>query len=192
MLMDGEFVEFTQLLDQAQAGDARAGSTLFSLVYDQLRQLARRQMNAERIDHTLQPTALVHEAYVKLMAGSPVTFNGRMHFFRAAAEAMRRILIDHAKARGRAKRGGKIKTLRLADCDVAVKADPDELLTIDEAICRLEQRDSMAAQVVRMRFYAGLSVQETADALDVSVATVSREWAYARACLFKDLAEQPR
>jgi RNA polymerase sigma factor (TIGR02999 family) len=182
-------VQFTQLLDDAQHGDAQAASSLFLTVYDALRDLARRQMAAERHDHTLQPTALVHEAFMKLMGGASATYNDRTHFLRAAAEAMRRILIDHAKARGRAKRGGKIKPQVLHEFDVAVKANADEVLTIDEAICRLEEQDATAAAVVRLRFYGGLTLAETAAALGASVATIGREWAFARAYLFRELTD---
>ena len=188
--MDGEASEFTRLLDDAQRGDPRAAEALFPMVYEALRDLARRQMSQERDGHTLQPTALVHEAYMKLAGGAPVLYNGRAHFFRAAAEAMRRILIDHAKTRGRAKRGGKLKPEMLNDCDVAVKVNPDEILTIDEAICRLEKQDQTAAAVVRLRFYAGLTLEETAAGLGISVPTVGREWAFARAFLFRELAER--
>lgn len=186
----GISVQFTQLLGDAQRGDARAASSLFSMVYDALRELARQQMARERGGHTLQPTALVHEAFVKLMGGAPVNYNDRTHFLRAAAEAMRRILIDHAKARGRAKRGGKIKPQALNEFDLAVKANADEILTIDEAICRLEQQDATAAAVVRLRFYGGLTLEETASALGASVATIGREWTFARAYLFRELAEE--
>jgi RNA polymerase sigma factor (TIGR02999 family) len=187
--MEAANLQFTRLLEDAQRGDRQAADALFPAVYETLRGLARQQMGGERKNHTLQATALVHEAYVKLVGGEHAHFNDRSHFFRAAAEAMRRILIDHAKANGRAKRGGKIKAQHLNECDVAVHADPDEILTIDEAICRLEQQDATAAAVVRMRFYAGLTLEEVALALGVSVPTVSREWTFARAYLFRELAE---
>ena len=187
--MAGESVQFTQLLNDAQRGDAKAASLLFSMVYSTLRNLARRQMAGERDNHTLQPTALVHEAFVKLVGGATVNYNDRPHFLRAAAEAMRRILIDHAKARSRAKRGGKLKPEVLKDIHLAVQTNPDDILAIDEAICRLEQQDATAAAVVRLRFYGGLTLEQTAAALDASVATISREWAFARAYLFDQLTE---
>jgi RNA polymerase sigma factor (TIGR02999 family) len=187
--MEGEGVQFTRLLEDARCGDTRAAEVLFPLVYQALRDLARQQMAHEREGHTLEPTALVHEAYLKLLDGTPVSYDGRAHFLRAAAEAMRRILIDHGKSKGRAKRGGKLKPQQLSECDVAVKAKSDEILTIEEAISRLEEQDATAAAVVRMRFYAGLSVEDVAAALGVSVATIGREWAFARAYLYRELAE---
>ena len=150
-------------------------------------------MNDERGEHTLQATALVHEAYLRLIGDAPVPWANRAHFFAAAAEAMRRILVEHARARQRVKRGGGPATtprrppngvLDLAD----ESADPDEILMLDEAIRRLEQEDPEAARVVRLRFFAGLSVDETAEALGVSPSSVDREWAYARARLHRLLA----
>jgi RNA polymerase sigma factor (TIGR02999 family) len=185
----GEKSSLTQLLADAHAGVPGASDALFPAVYDSLRSLARQQLAGERIDHTLQPTALVNEAYIKLTGGSAVHFNDRAHFFRVAAEAMRRILIDHAKARGRSKRNGKLKVSLLETCEVAVKTDPEEMLTIDEAICRLEQLDPDAAAVVRLRFYVGLSLEEMAQTMNTSVSTVRREWAYARAYLFRELCD---
>jgi len=184
--MGDEQPPITQLLIDAQQGDAKAAEALFPIVYSALRELARRQMGGERRWHTLQPTALVHETYLKLMGGS-MSFSGKEHFLRAAAEAMRRILIDHAKSRTRQKRGGKSKPVVLEDCHLAVTAENEDLLNIDEAICRLEGVDADAAGTVRMRFYIGLSLEEISQARGVSVSTIRREWAYARAFLFRSL-----
>jgi RNA polymerase sigma factor (TIGR02999 family) len=184
-------LNFTKLLSDAQAGVPGAADALFPAVYDTLRNLARRHLAAERIDHTLQPTALVHEAYLKLTGSTSIHFNDRGHFFRVATQAMRRILIDHAKARGRSKRNGRLKVELIAACEVAVRTAPEDMLSIDEAICRLEQTDPDAAAVVRMRFFIGLSLEEMAGALDMSVSSVRREWAYARAFLFRELCDEP-
>lgn len=162
---------------------------LFPLVYDELRSIARAQLRNERPEHTLQPTALVHEAYLRLLGASQPAWNDRQHFFRAAAEAMRRILIEHARRRGRAKRGGRQVRVALDHADIPLEDDPDRILALDEAFRRLEKEDPGAADVVRLRFYAGLSVQETAQATGQSERTVKREWAFARAWLFEALRE---
>jgi RNA polymerase sigma factor (TIGR02999 family) len=185
--MDGDEAQITRLLSEAQQGDSQAASELFPLVYSALRELARRQLNGERRGHTLQPTALVHEVYLKLLGGQHVSYNGREHFFRVAAEAMRRILIDHAKAKKRVKRGGGQKVVSLEDCQLAVETHHEDLLNIEEAICRLESMDANAAAVIRMRFYIGMSVEDVAAARGASVSTIRRECAYARAFLVRDL-----
>jgi len=179
----------THLLVDAAAGKPQAAAELLSLVYQSLKDIARQRMARERPDHTLQTTALVNECYIRLFGDSALHFAGRAQFFCAAAEAMRRILVEHARGKGRVKRGGKMKIQSLGDCDVAIHSKPEEILAIDEAICRLEQRDATAGKVVRLRFYTGLSVEETAAALGLSVSTVMREWAFARACLFRELTE---
>jgi RNA polymerase sigma factor (TIGR02999 family) len=189
--MGGDESPITRLLYDAQQGDPEAAGTLFPIVYSALRALARRQMSGERKGHTLQPTALVHEAYLKLLGGG-IPFTGKEQFLRAAAEAMRRILIDHAKARTRIKRGGLRKEVVLEECHLAVDTEQEFLLSIDEAICRLEQLDANAAAVVRMRFYIGLTLEEVAEARDVSVSTIRRDWEYARAFLFRLLSEDGR
>lgn len=163
---------------------------LLEQVYEQLRGLAQLRLSQERPGHTLQATALVHEVYLRLARGNPGAFASRGQFFHAAAEAMRRILIEHARARGRQKRGGGAARLPLSNVlDLAQASDPSEILALDDAICRLEEQMPEAAAVVRLRFFAGLSVQETAEALGVSPRTVDREWTYARAWLFRQLAE---
>jgi RNA polymerase sigma factor (TIGR02999 family) len=162
---------------------------LVPAVYDELRALARTQLRGERPDHSLQATALVHEAYLRLLGNGATqpAWNDRHHFFVAAAEAMRRILIEHARARGRGKRGGGRVRVELSSVDLAVEQDLDEVLALDEAFRRLEEQDPKAADVVRLRFFAGLSVEETADAMGLSARTVKREWAFARAWLFDAL-----
>jgi RNA polymerase sigma factor (TIGR02999 family) len=170
------------------AGRAVVIDRLLPLVYDELRGLARAHLRSERTDHTLQATALVHEAYLRMLGGK-AAFNDRQHFFRAAAEAMRRILIEHARGRERIKRGGKQLRVELSSVDLAVEHDPDEILALDAAFRRLEEQDPEAADVVRLRFYAGLSVEETAQATGRSERTVKREWAFARAWLFDALRD---
>jgi RNA polymerase sigma factor (TIGR02999 family) len=157
---------------------------LLPLVYDQLRGVAQRALAAERPDHTLEATALVHEAYLKLVGEREIPWASRAHFYVAAAEAMRRILLDHARARGRVKRGGGRARLNISGLtDLATK--PDEIVRFDEAFRRLEGESPEAAAIVRMRFFAGLSVEQTAEALGVSTSTVDRRWAFARAWLYQ-------
>jgi len=175
------------------AGQEGAESALLSQVYAQLRATAQKFINHERSGHTLQATALVHEAYLRMLGAegsSEVEWQDRRHFYRAAAEAMRRILIEHARKRGAEKRGGKHKRTLINVCDLASDDNPVEILAVDEAIVRLEQTDATAAEIVRLRFFAGLSVEQTAAALNVSDRTIRREWTYARAKLFHLLEEQ--
>jgi RNA polymerase sigma-70 factor (ECF subfamily) len=166
----------------------RSGEQLLPLVYDELRRLARRQMRSERIDHTLQATALVHEAYMHLGDSKEVKWAGRAHFFNAAAEAMRRILVEHARSRSRPRRGGTCTRIPLDVLDLAAETDSQSVLRLEEAFSRFEKVDASAAAVVRLRFFAGLNTVETAEALEISPRTVKREWAFARAWLFKAMS----
>ncbi len=177
--------------DDRKAGRPGLAPELFSQVYESLRQLARQRMAEERAGHTLQATALVHEVYIRLSKDHEIRWDGPAHFYAAAAEAMRRILIEHARARGRVKRGDQRRRLPMDVLDLATAPDPQEILTFDDALCRLEKESPETLAVVRMRFFAGLSVQETADVLRVSARTVNREWTYARAWLYREL-EQDR
>ncbi len=181
----------TLLMIAAAAGDQTAAGRLLPLVYQQLRAAAQLQMASERAGHTLEPTALVHEAFLKLVGNRDVPWQNRRHFYVAAAEAMRQILLDHARSRGRLKRGGNRQRVPLSMADVAESWDLEETVSLDEALRRLESRDAGIAEVVRLRFYAGLSIEQTAGALDISPATVKREWATARAWLHRRL-EPPR
>jgi RNA polymerase sigma factor (TIGR02999 family) len=181
----------THLLEEAENGRPGAADQLLELVYSQLRAIAQRQMNKERPAHTLQATALVHEAYVRLIGDREVQWNGRSHFFLAAAEAMRRILIEHARKRGRLKRGGDRRRVFGDVLDLAA-GDSREILALDEALRRLGEQDEQAAAVVRLRFFAGLSVKDTAAALSLSERTVNRQWLFARACLFKAMEREAR
>ena len=175
--------EVTRILTAIEGGDACAADKLLPLVYDQLRAIARQRIAQERAGHTLQATALVHEAYLRLVGRQKVGWANRSHFYLAAAEAMRRILIEHARKRNRIKRGGDHRRAPVSVADLAAAQDSEEIVAVDDAIRRLGEEDAQAAKVVRLRFFAGLSVDETARALDLSPRTVAREWAYARAWL---------
>lgn len=185
----------TMLLQRAAGGDGSASDEILPLVYEQLRHIAAARMADERRDHTLQATALVHEVYARMMGPGQEAFANRRHFFFAATEAMRRILIEHARARSRLKRGGPDR--RRYDLDFAAIADlarddkSEEILALDEALCRLEQQKPRAAKVVQLRFYGGLSVERVAEMLDVSPRTVELDWSFARAWLFRELTEDP-
>lgn len=179
--------DITRLLEAAGEGDPGATRKLLPLVYEQLRKAAQKQMAGERRDHTLQATALVHEAYLRLVGSQAKTWENRAHFYVAAAEAMRRILIEHARKRGRIKRGGDQQRVPLDAAYLVQEAGPEEIVSVDSAIRRLEGRDSRMARIVRLRFFAGLSVEETAETLGVSDRTVRREWALARAWLHREL-----
>lgn len=176
--------DVTQILQQIEAGDTAAAEQLLPLVYHELRRLAAARMSAESPDHTLQATALVHEAYLRLVGGSqPQQWNGRGHFFAAAAEAMRRILVESARGRQRLKRGGGHERIDLGEAMLIADQSPGMLLDIDEALSRLATEDSMAAQLVKLRFFAGLSIEECAAALGMSRTVAYDQWAYARAWL---------
>ena len=178
------------LLNAIEQGDPRAAEQLFPLVYDALRDLAARQLAREAPGHSLQATALVHEAYVRLVKGDRGRdWDGRRHFFAAAAEAMRRILIDRARQRRSLRRGGGRRRLDLDDLEVPDAAPPEGLLALDEALERLAQEDSTVAAVVKLRYFGGCSVEETAAALHISPRTVNRHWAFARARLSQLLSE---
>lgn len=179
--------DVTLLLAKVSEGDSRAAAELLPLVYEELRRLARSRMAGESPGQTLQPTALVHEAYLRLLGASDVKWDGRGHFFGAAALAMRRILVERARARGRIKRGGGAARVPLEDAALATEPPPDELLALDEALDRLAAYDKRKADVVMMRYFAGLSIDETAAALGVSPATVKNEWAFARAWLHREI-----
>jgi RNA polymerase sigma factor (TIGR02999 family) len=184
--------DVTRLLAAISDGDAQATSELLPLVYEELRRLARAHMAHERPDHTFQATALVHEAYMRLLgpAGADQHWNSRGHFFSAAAEAMRRILIDSARSKQRIKRGGERSRVDLDDACCVTKAPSDDLLALDEALTRLAVESPAKAELVKLRYFAGLTLEEAAAAQDISLATAKRHWAYARAWLYNAL--EPR
>lgn len=181
--------DVSRLIDRAVAGDVGAATDLLPRVYAQLRAIAQVRMAGERRDHTLQATALVHEAYMRLVGDSRLSEGGRARFMFVAAEAMQRILVEHARSRGRVKRGGGRGKLALDVLDLAAADSPTEIVALDEAVRRLNERDPVAGQVVRLRFYAGLSVEQTAAAMGISERTVKREWQFARAWLHRAMGE---
>jgi RNA polymerase sigma factor (TIGR02999 family) len=177
--------ELSRLLNSLGQGDAHAAGRLLPLVYDELRRLAAARLAREKPGHTLQPTALVHEAYLRLVAaGDAPTWEGRRHFFAAAAEAMRRILIDRSRRKKRVKRGGDRLRVDLDRVEVTEDARGDDLLALDEALDALAREAPQKAELVKLRFFAGLSVEEAARCLGISRATADRYWAYARAWLY--------
>ena len=178
----------TLLLQDAASGRKEAAHELVPLVYDQLRRIAQRRIEGEREGFTLQATELVHEALIKMVpALEKRDWQDRSHFYNAAAEAMRRILIDHARARNSVKRGGgAVEFVPINLLELAAE-DSDKILALDEAIARLTEQDATLGQLVKLRFFAGLTVEETAKAMGISPRTVSREWSFARAWLYKEL-----
>lgn len=183
--------DVTRLLSEAAAGKPEAARELLPLVYRSLHDLASKRMREERRNHTLQATALVHEAYMRLVDGQNIPWDSRAHFYAAAAEAMRRILIEHARRVGAKKRGGDRKREIACVADLASEEGVSEAIEIDAAIEALRAEDSRAASVVQLRFYAGLSIDETAAALNIAPSTVDREWRYARSWLLRRLRQEP-
>ncbi len=182
--------EVTELLEQISAGKPAAAELLMPLIYDELRRIARSFMRRERCDHTLEPTALVHEAYLRLLGQNRVTWESRGHFFSMAATIMRRILVDSSRQHLRAKRGGGAPHEELLEGEIVVGTAPlsaVDLLALDQALGRLAERDRRMVKVVELRFFAGLDVDETAEVLGVSSPTVKRDWSVARAWLARDL-----
>ena len=176
--------DVTRLLDAAAAGDRQAAADLLPLVYDELRQLAAARLAQEKPGQTLQATALVHEAYLRLVGGDqPQDWDGRGHFFAAAAEAMRRILVDHVRHKKSLKGGGELARIELCENAAAAPERSDEILAVDEALAGLAAADPQAAELVKLRYFAGMSIDETAQALNISPRSADRLWAYARAWL---------
>jgi RNA polymerase sigma factor (TIGR02999 family) len=185
--------EVTRILSAMEHGDPSAADQLLPLVYDELRRLAAQKLALEKPGQTLQATALVHEAYMRLVGsgetetGETQRWDSRGHFFAAAAEAMRRILIDRARKKRSSKRGGSRKKLNIDAMELATEATPDQLLAVDEALAKLADEDAAAARLVELRYFAGLTVEEAGNALGVSTATAYRHWKYARAWLHSEL-----
>src|SRR5262249_32248030 len=187
--------DVTRILSAIEAGDPRAADQLLPLVYDELRQLAAQKLAQEKPGQTLQATALVHEAYLRLVrpvAGAreppqEQSWDGRRHFFAAAAEAMRRILINRARDRGRQKRGGGWRRLRLEHLDLSLVEPPEELLVLNDALDKLAQEDPACAELVKLRFFAGLTLDEAANVLGVVRRTADRYWSFARSWLYAAL-----
>lgn len=179
--------ELTRLLNAIHGGDLSAARELLQLVYEELHSLAARQMAREKPGDTLQTTALVHEAYLRLFGKGEAYWESRRHFFAAAAEAMRRILIEHARRRARLKRGGKVRRVDLDSVEPALAEDLDDLLDLDEALSALAAEAPEKAELVKLRYFAGLSIEDAARCLGISRATANRYWSYARAWLFDRL-----
>jgi RNA polymerase sigma factor (TIGR02999 family) len=180
--------EVARILRAVEHGDQYAAKELLPLVYDELRKLAVQRLAQEAIGQTLQATALVHEAYLRLVVGQDQTapqWDGRGHFFAAAAEAMRRILIDRAREKGAQKRGGSWRKLSLDSTHILLDAVPREILDLDEALTRLSAEDPVKADLVKLRFFAGLSLKDAARVVGISSTTADRYWAYARAWLYR-------
>jgi len=179
--------EITRILEDVRLRAPGAEEALLESVYGELRSLARAQMRRERPDHTLQPTALVHEAYVRLLGGREVDFNDRAHFFGAAAKVMRRILVDFARARGSTKRGGGRARVTWNDSTPSWAPSPDEILAVHECLDRLEAVDRQMSRIVELRFFSGLTAEESAAAMGISVRSGYVLWEHARAWLFREM-----
>lgn len=175
--------DVTRILNAIERGDSKAADELLPLVYEELRLLAAQKLSHEPPGQTLQATALVHEAYLRLVGNEPQNWTGRGHFFAAAAEAMRRVLVDNARRKQAPKHGGDRQRLPLEAVDVATRATAEEIVALDDALTALAQEDAQAAQIVKLRLFAGLSMDQAAEAIGVSRATAYREWTYARAWL---------
>ncbi len=179
--------DVTSILDRVQQGDAQAADELLPLVYDELRKLAAYKMANEAPGQTLQPTALVHEAWLRLGADHPPAWESRGHFFAAAAEAMRRILVENARRKQRVKHGGGLQRVDIDRLDVAITTDDDQLLAVSDALDKLAERDPTGAELIKLRFFAGLPNVEAAKLLAIPERTAKRTWAYARAWLYEEL-----
>jgi len=178
--------EVTRILSAIEDGDPRATEQLFPVVYEELRKLAARKLAQEKPGQTLQATALVHEAYLRLV-DVPHPWNSRGHFFAAAAEAMRRILVERARRKGRLKHGGDHRRVELDAAELAVQIPADDLLALDEALTRLAAHDRQTAELVKLHCFAGLSIEQAAEALAVSPRTAYRSWAFAQAWLYREI-----
>jgi RNA polymerase sigma factor (TIGR02999 family) len=180
--------DVTRLLDAAAAGDPRAAADLLPLVYDELRKLAAARLAGEKPGQTLQPTALVHEAYLRLVGGSqPRGWHGHGHFFAAAAEAMRRIVVETARRKNRLKHGGGHERVEVELAELPTRLPPDDLIALDEALARLEQLDPVKARLVALRSFAGLTTEQAAEAVGISRVTAHRYWTFARAWLHRQM-----
>jgi RNA polymerase sigma factor (TIGR02999 family) len=180
----------TQILEQIEGGDPAAAEQLLPLVYDELRKLARQRLTQEKPGQTLQATALVHEAYIRLVDVQKAQhWDSRGHFFAAAAEAMRRILVDRARRKASERRGGNLERVELNEGQLAAAGQSVDLIALDEALDRLAERDPRKAELVKLRFFAGLSIRQAADALGISDSTADADWAYAKSWLRLQMAD---
>ena len=180
----------TQLLERWGTGNKEVLDELLPIVYDELRRQAARYLRRERIGHTLQTTALIHEAYMRLVDQRNVRWQNRAHFFGIASQLMRRILVDHARTKKRAKRGGSDIRVSLTDIAASTKAEDLDVIALDEALNRLSTIDQQQARIVELRFFSGLTVEETAEVLSISPATVKRDWSMAKAWLHREISNE--
>ncbi len=178
----------TQILSKIEAGDSSAAEKLLPLIYEELRRLAAARMIHEQPGHTLQATALVHEAYLRLVnSQKPQSWNNRGHFFAAAAEAMRRILVEEARKRNRLRHGGQRQRIDLDPSEIAAPEKDEQLLALTDALDRIAVEDPVIAEVVKLRYFAGLTIEQSAELLGISVRTANRHWSYAKARLYQDM-----
>ncbi len=182
--------DVTRILNAIERGDAKATDELLPLVYEELRLLAAQKLSHEAPGQTLQATALVHEAYLRLMGSEAQSWSSRAHFFGAAAEAMRRILIEKARRKQRLKRGAGRNRVELGDLDASVESPSDDLLALDEALSKLATVDKTKAELVKLRYFAGLTLEQAAEVLELSPTTAKRHWTYARAWLYRTLTRE--
>ena len=182
----------TRILSAIEQGDPQAADELLPLIYEELRRLAAHKMAQESPGQTLQATALVHEAYIRLVGSQDGSWNSRGHFFAAAAEAMRRILIENARRKGRHKHGGGYRRADIDEADLADRGPSDDVIALDEALERLSQRDKVKADLVKLRYFAGLTCAQAAKMLGISRSTANEHWAYARAWLHTEITKDDR
>ena len=181
--------EVTRILTAIEQGDAQAADELLPLVYDELRRLAAQKLSHEKPGQTLQATALVHEAYLRLVGSADQNWDSRGHFFKAASEAMRRILVDRARHKKSIKRGGGLKRNELDEAELVAEQPSEDLIALDEALAKLAVTDKVAAELVTLRYFAGLSILQAAEVLGVSRATADRTWTHARAWLYHEISK---
>ena len=181
--------DVTRILTAIEHGDVKAVNELLPLVYEELRRLAAQKMSQEQPGQTLQATALVHEAYIRLIGSENRNWSGRAHFFAAAAEAMRRILIENARRKQRLRRGGARQRVELDDAYLPIEEPPEDMIALDEALAKLAAEDSTKAELVKLRYFAGLTIEQAAEMLGISRATADRYWSYARAWLFHEISD---
>ncbi|MHC4496207.1 MAG: ECF-type sigma factor [Planctomycetota bacterium] len=181
--------DVTRILNAIEEGDSRAADRLLPLVYEELRRLAAQKMSQEAPGQTLQATALVHEAYIRIVEAKDQDWNSRGHFYRAAAEAMRRILVENARRKRRLKRGGKRERLDLDEAAITTDKQDVDLLALDEALAKLEADDPAKANLVKLRYFTGLTTSQSAEILKISLPTANRHWSYARSWLFQEISK---
>ena len=182
--------DVTRILTAIERGDAGAADQLLPVVYEELRRLAAQKLSREKPGQTLQATALVHEAYLRLVGTEGQTWKSRTHFFAAAAEAMRRILIENARRKHRLRHGGGLQKVELDSADIAKSCPPEDLIALDEALAKLAEEEPIVAELVKLRYFAGLTIEQAAEMLGVSRRTADRYWAYARAWLYQEITRE--